>query len=120
MGKFQRSIRPEICSARIASPVGFGSGSGRPNITVTSLADDYVHFSQPRIPTVREWARMQTFPDWYQFEGPRTTGGHRRAGIPTLGIWDREVPQYTQIGNAVPVKLAMAIGKHFRRVLSIK
>jgi len=95
-------------------------GPGRPNITVTSLADDYVHYAQPRIPTVREWARMQTFPDWYQFEGPRTTGGQRRAGNPTLGIWDREVPQYTQIGNAVPVKLAMAIGKHFRRVLSVK
>lgn len=51
--------------------------------------------------------------------GPRSTGGHRRAGIPTMGIWDREVPQDTQIGNAVPVKLALAIGRHFRRVLSV-
>jgi DNA (cytosine-5)-methyltransferase 1 len=92
-------------------------GSGRPTITVTSMPDDYVHYCQPRVPTVREWARMQTFPDWYQFEGPRTTGGTRRAGIPTMGIWDREVPQYTQIGNAVPVKLALALGKHFRQIL---
>ena len=52
-----------------------------PNITATSLPDDYVHFSQPRILTVREWARLQTFPDWYQFSGSRTTGGRRRAGI---------------------------------------
>jgi DNA (cytosine-5)-methyltransferase 1 len=93
------------------------SPTGRPTITVTSLPDDYVHYKQPRTPTVREWARLQTFPDWYEFVGPRTTGGHRRAGIPTLGIWDREVPQYTQIGNAVPVKLALAIGKHFKKIL---
>ena len=53
-----------------------------PNITATSLPDDYVHFSQPRSFTVREWARFQTFPDWYQFTGPRTTGGLRRAGNP--------------------------------------
>ena len=38
-----------------------------PNITVTSLPDDYVHFSQPRSLTVREWARLQIFSDWYQF-----------------------------------------------------
>lgn len=88
-----------------------------PNITVTSLPDDYVHFAQPRAPTVREWARMQTFPDWYQFAGPRTTGGRRRAGDPDAGLWDREVPKYTQIGNAVPVLLAYHIAQHIRQVL---
>jgi DNA (cytosine-5)-methyltransferase 1 len=85
-----------------------------PNITVTSLPDDYVHYSQPRILTVREWARLQTFPDWYKFCGPRTTGGRRRAGDPDDEIWDRDVPRYTQIGNAVPVQLANRIGRHFR------
>jgi DNA (cytosine-5)-methyltransferase 1 len=83
-----------------------------PNITATSLPDDYVHFSQPRTLTVREWARLQMFPDWYQFAGKRTTGGTRRAGNPLEGNFDREVPKYTQIGNAVPVKLALEIGKH--------
>ena len=63
-----------------------------PNITATSLADDYVHYSQPRVLTVREWARLQMFPDWYEFRGPRTTGGRRRAGDPDAGIWDRDVP----------------------------
>lgn len=86
--------------------------SSGPNITATSLADDYVHFSQPRVPTVREWARIQTFPDWYQFAGKRTTGGRRRAGDPSIGDWTREVPKYTQIGNAVPVLLGEKVGKH--------
>ena len=88
-----------------------------PNITACSLADDYVHFSQPRSLTVREWARLQTFPDWYLFAGKRTTGGIRRAGNPRESIFDRELPKYTQIGNAVPVKLAYEIGKNFLNFL---
>lgn len=92
-------------------------GNRGPTITATSMPDDYVHFSQPRILTVREWARLQLFPDWYRFMGKRTTGGIRRAGNPREGIFDREVPKYTQIGNAVPVGLAERVGKHFRRVL---
>lgn len=88
-----------------------------PTITTTSLPDDYVHFSQPRSLTVREWARLQTFPDWYVFKGKRTTGGLRRAGNPQKGIFDRELPQYTQIGNAVPVLLANKIGNHFIKLL---
>jgi DNA (cytosine-5)-methyltransferase 1 len=91
-----------------------------PTITATSLPDDFVHYSQARILTVREWARLQMFPDWYVFKGPRTTGGHRRAGSPSEGIWDREVPKYTQIGNAVPVGLARALGEHFVGLLSAR
>lgn len=93
-------------------------GNRGPSITATSMPDDYVHFSQPRILTVREWARLQLFPDWYRFEGKRTTGGLRRAGNPREGIFDREVPKYTQIGNAVPVGLAERVGNHFKRVLA--
>lgn len=92
-------------------------GNRGPTITATSMPDDYVHFSQPRTLTVREWARLQLFPDWYRFEGKRTTGGIRRAGNPREGNFDREVPKYTQIGNAVPVGLAERVGNHFKRVL---
>jgi len=92
-------------------------GNKEPNMTATSLPEDYVHYCQPRILTVREWARLQTFPDWYRFSGKRTTGGIRRAGNPLEGIFDREVPKYTQIGNAVPVGLAQKVGEHFREIL---
>ena len=88
-----------------------------PTITATCLADDYVHFSQPRSLTVREWARLQLFPDWYQFCGKRTTGGIRRAGNPREGLFDRETPKYTQIGNAVPVGLAETVGRHLRSII---
>lgn len=118
MLKHNGTIRPEMKTKKFAQRViPERWGNNGPNITATSLPDDYVHFSQPRTLTVREWARLQMFPDWYKFAGKRTTGGIRRAGNPNKGIWNREVPKYTQIGNAVPVKLAEEIGKHLSRII---
>lgn len=64
-----------------------------PTPTITTLPDDYVHYCEPRILTVREYARIQSFPDWFEFRGKYTTGGKQRT---------KEVPRYTQIGNAIP------------------
>jgi DNA (cytosine-5)-methyltransferase 1 len=114
-GKIPARFQTKKFSQRLLPPRW---GNGKPTITATSLPDDYVHFSQPRTLTVREWARLQTFPDWYEFRGKRTTGGLRRAGNPREGIFDREVPKYTQIGNAVPVWLAQALGEHFAKILT--
>lgn len=90
-----------------------------PTITIASLPDDFVHYGLDRSLTVREWARMQTFPDWYQFEGPRTTGGRRRAGDPSTGNWQRVVPKYTQIGNAVPVWMSRSLGLRLFELLGL-
>lgn len=116
-GEIPHNMRTKKFAQRVLPTVWGPSG---PNITATSLPDDYVHFSQPRTLTVREWARLQTFPDWYEFSGKRTTGGTRRAGNPQTGDFDREAPKYTQIGNAVPVWLARSIGEHFKLILELR
>lgn len=70
--------------------------------TITTLPDDLLHYSEPRILTVRESARIQSFPDWFEFQGKYTTGGARRR---------EECPRYTQVGNAVPPLMAEALGE---------
>ena len=80
----------------------FPMAEGDPAPTMTTLPDDVLHYSDPRILTVRETARIQSFPDWFSFKGKYTTGGDRRT---------KECPRYTQVGNAVPPLLALAIGR---------
>ncbi len=76
--------------------------------TITSIPDELVHYSEPRILTVREHARIQSFPDWFEFKGKYTSGGMRRK---------QEVPRYTQVGNAVPPLFAEQIGIAIKEVL---
>lgn len=79
-----------------------------------SIPDDACHYSEDmdslRTLTVREMARIQSFPDWYEFKSKITTGGQMRKF---------EVPQYTQIGNAVPPLLGLALGELCKELLSI-
>ncbi|MBQ3428013.1 MAG: DNA cytosine methyltransferase [Clostridia bacterium] len=77
--------------------------------TITSIPDELVHYVEPRILTVREHARIQSFPDWFKFKGKYTSGGKRRK---------QEVPRYTQVGNAVPPLFAEQIGLAIREVIS--
>jgi DNA (cytosine-5)-methyltransferase 1 len=79
-----------------------------PSPAVLSLPDDFVHYRHARTLSVREMARLQSFPDTFRFYSKVTTGGESRA---------REVPQYTQVGNAVPPLMAYRVGLHLRRLL---
>ncbi len=80
----------------------------KPSATVMTIADDYISPFEPRTFTVRELARMQSFDDSFEFLGKRTTGGLRRRV---------EVPQYSQVGNAVPPLLAKAVAAEIIKVL---
>lgn len=82
-----------------------------PSPTVLTLPDDLVHYSQNRILTVREMARLQSFDDSFEFLGKRTTGGDRRK---------LETPQYTLVGNAVPPLLAKAIAEEIKKNLILE
>lgn len=73
----------------------------KPAPTLTTIPDDYLHYSEPRVLTVREYARIQSFPDWYEIKGKYTTGGKLRV---------KEVPRYSQLGNAIPPLFAELAG----------
>ncbi len=68
--------------------------------TVCTMPDDFIHYSAFRPTTVREMARLQSFDDSFVFQGKRQTGGNNR---------QKEIPQYTLVGNAVPPLMARAI-----------
>jgi DNA (cytosine-5)-methyltransferase 1 len=74
-----------------------------PSLTLTCAPaqkqTERCHPDETRPLTVREYARIQTFPDSWQFQGPQSQ-------------------QYKQIGNAVPVNLAEAIGRSLIRLLN--
>ena len=66
--------------------------SKKPSKTIDTGHRNHFHYKWNRIPTARENARLQSFPDNFEFLGNKTQ-------------------QYRQIGNAVPPLLGYAIGK---------
>jgi len=69
--------------------------------SLTTLPDDFIHFDNARIFTVREYARIQSFDDWFEFKGKYTSGGKNRIN---------DVPRYSQIGNAIPPLFGEQVG----------
>ena len=67
-------------------------GTFKPSNTIDTGHRNYFHYSEPRIPTVRESARIQSFPDDFIFYGSKTS-------------------QCKQVGNAVPPLMAQAIAR---------
>lgn len=74
-----------------------------PSYTITShCLDEMIHPTLNRAITPREAARLQSFPDWYYFDGPY---------VEFHGSKDED--KYEQIGDAIPPLMAFALGKEF-------
>jgi DNA (cytosine-5)-methyltransferase 1 len=95
--QFLDSIKSKKHSQKVLIP-------DKPSQTILTIPDDIIHYNinENRVVTVREEARIQSFPDNFIFYGKPTTGGYQR---------ELETPQYTQVGNAVPPLLAFEVGK---------
>lgn len=73
--------------------------SAKPSNTIDTGHRHHFHYKYNRIPTVRESARLQSFPDDFKFFGSKTD-------------------QYKQVGNAVPPKMAESIANQLKVSLS--
>ena len=80
--EFKRTRNVHIAWTRLSSQ--------KPSITIDTGHRHHFHYKWNRVPTVRESARIQSFPDWYIFLCSKTS-------------------QYKQVGNAVPPLMAKAI-----------
>lgn len=79
-----------------------------PSYTITShCLDEMIHPELNRAITPREAARLQSFPDWYYFDGPY---------VEFHGSKDED--KYEQIGDAIPPLMAYALGKEFVKCLA--
>lgn len=70
----------------------------KPSFTIDTGHRHHFHYKYNRVPTVRESARIQSFPDTFIFFGSKTS-------------------QYKQVGNAVPPILAEVLAKEIKKYL---
>jgi len=70
----------------------------KPSKTIDTGHRNHFHYEFNRVPTVRENARLQSFPDDFRFYGNKTQ-------------------QYKQVGNAVPPLLGFALGKQLKKYI---
>jgi len=72
--------------------------SKKPSLTIDTGHRHHFHYKYNRVPTVRESARLQSFPDNFIFLGSKTS-------------------QYKQVGNAVPPLLAQVVAEQLKQYL---
>ena len=93
-----RDLPREIWEVRKYNKAFERMGTFKPSNTIDTGHRNYFHYSEPRIPTVRESARLQSFPDDFEIIGTRGS-------------------QYKQVGNAVPPMLANIIAEKIKETI---
>ena len=93
-----RDLPEEIWHVRKYNKAFERMGTFKPSNTIDTGHRNYYHYSEPRIPTVRESARIQSFPDSFEILGTRGS-------------------QYKQVGNAVPPMLSKIIAERIKTEL---
>ncbi|EJL6600490.1 MULTISPECIES: DNA cytosine methyltransferase [Vibrio] len=91
-GGNHKDLPPGVGDSRKFNEAWTRYHSQKPSKTIDTGHRNHFHYKWDRVPTARENARLQSFPDKFHFVGPKTQ-------------------QYKQIGNAVPPLLGFALGK---------
>lgn len=91
----------EKVSGKISTQSYHRLNENSPSPTICAMFQaHFIHYSQDRNLTAREAARLQSFPDDYEFLGKRVNMS-----------WDKDLSQYQQIGNAVAPRVAYTLGR---------
>ena len=96
-----KDLPPELQQTRKVHIAWTRLNSQKPSFTIDTGHRHHFHYKWNRIPTVRESARIQSFPDDFIFLGSKTS-------------------QYKQVGNAVPPLMAEAIAKKIKELLDVQ
>ncbi|MBS4785758.1 MAG: DNA cytosine methyltransferase [Clostridiales bacterium] len=93
-----KDLPQELWSTRKVNIAWTRMNSNKPCFTIDTGHNHHFHYKENRVPTVRESARIQSFPDDFEFIGIKTS-------------------QLRQVGNAVPPLLAQAIAERVKEVI---
>ena len=93
-----KDLPQELWNTRKVNIAWTRMNSSKPCFTIDTGHNHHFHYKENRVPTVRESARIQSFPDDFEFVGIKTS-------------------QLRQVGNAVPPLLAQAIAEQVKKVL---
>ena len=93
-----KDLPQELWSTRKVNIAWTRMNSNKPCFTIDTGHNHHFHYKENRVPTVRESARIQSFPDDFEFIGIKTS-------------------QLRQVGNAVPPLLSQAIAEQIKEVI---
>jgi DNA (cytosine-5)-methyltransferase 1 len=97
-GSNYKSLPMELKNTRNVNIAWTRLNSQKPSFTIDTGHRHHFHYKFNRVPTVRESARIQSFPDDFIFLGTKTS-------------------QYKQVGNAVPPLLGKAIAEQLKQYI---